>query len=161
MGGSSAKKKNKRDRGDGCGGGGGGGGATDAGISTEMCTTVLSMITKHTDVDIFLEPVDFVTLNILDYPRMITRPMDLGTVRKRLQGGEYASNDEFAADVRLTFNNAMLFNQEGDYNWTFAKNIATVFEQDKDGCGKRRMRAAPYSQEPRTAVVAACVVTRE
>lgn len=29
----------------------------------------------------FLEPVDYVTLNILDYPDIIKNPMDLGTVK--------------------------------------------------------------------------------
>ena len=32
----------------------------------------------------FLEPVDYVALNILDYPKIITNPMDLGTVKKNL-----------------------------------------------------------------------------
>ena len=31
----------------------------------------------------FLQPVDFVGLNILDYPKIITHPMDLGTVKKK------------------------------------------------------------------------------
>ncbi|KAJ1477369.1 Bromodomain-containing protein [Baffinella frigidus] len=94
-----------------------------------MCKTVLSKLIKHRDVNIFMEPVDHVTLNIPDYPRVITRPMDIGTVRKKLQGGEYTSNEQFAADVRLTFDNAMLFNQEGDFVWTCAKKISTLFEQ--------------------------------
>ena len=30
----------------------------------------------------FLVPVDYIGLNILDYPKIITNPMDLGTVKK-------------------------------------------------------------------------------
>ena len=30
----------------------------------------------------FLAPVDYIALNILDYPKIITHPMDLGTVKK-------------------------------------------------------------------------------
>ena len=30
----------------------------------------------------FLEPVDYIGLNILDYPKIIIHQMDLGTVKK-------------------------------------------------------------------------------
>ena len=36
----------------------------------------------------FLEPVDYVALNILDYPKIITQPMDLGTVKKKLDDND-------------------------------------------------------------------------
>ena len=40
----------------------------------------------------FLEPVDYVGLNILDYPKIITHPMDLGTLKKNLLNGDYKIN---------------------------------------------------------------------
>lgn len=36
--------------------------------------------------------------------------MDTGTVKTRLLGGFYGSPDDFAAAVRLTFENAMTYN---------------------------------------------------
>lgn len=37
----------------------------------------------------FLEPVDHEGLLLVDYPNIVKRPMDLGTVRKKLEGGKY------------------------------------------------------------------------
>ncbi len=37
--------------------------------------------------------------------------MDLGTIRKRLERNYYTSIDAFASDVKLTFTNAMTYNE--------------------------------------------------
>ena len=47
----------------------------------------------------FLVPVDYVALNILDYPTIITHPMDLGTVKKKLENGEYKLFQDFMSDI--------------------------------------------------------------
>ena len=49
----------------------------------------------------FLEPVDYVALNILDYPKIITHPMDLGTVKKNLHDNVYPTIKEFLDDINL------------------------------------------------------------
>jgi hypothetical protein len=36
----------------------------------------------------FLEPVDWRGLGLTDYPTIVTTPMDLGTVRRKLVGEE-------------------------------------------------------------------------
>jgi hypothetical protein len=60
------------------------------------------------------EPVDPIKLQLPDYFDVIKSPMDLGTVRKRLDGGTYYDTlDKVAADVKLTFDNAMLYNPPG------------------------------------------------
>lgn len=41
--------------------------------------------------------------------------MDLGTVKARLTQGDYVELDDFVADVRLVFENAMLFNPKNHY----------------------------------------------
>lgn len=58
----------------------------------------------------FSAPVDPVALNIPTYFDIIEHPMDLGTIRKKLQKEQYATFEQYAADVHLTFKNAMLFN---------------------------------------------------
>ena len=60
----------------------------------------------------FAKPVDAVALGIPDYPSVVKRPMDLGTVRSKLDAGAYASPEAFAADVRLVFDNATTFNKD-------------------------------------------------
>lgn len=54
------------------------------------CVTVLRSLTVvRGKSEWFLEPVDYVALKLMDYPTIIKRPMDLGTVRKKLEGGQY------------------------------------------------------------------------
>ncbi len=40
------------------------------------------------------EPVDWKALNILDYPKKVKNPMDLGTIRKKLHNSEYHTIEE-------------------------------------------------------------------
>jgi len=59
---------------------------------------------------IFKQPVDPVELNLPDYFDVVKKPMDLGTVKKKLDNSVYREVDEFIGDVRLVFDNAMLYN---------------------------------------------------
>lgn len=58
------------------------------------CVTLLrSVMGVRGKSEWFLEPVDYVKLALVDYPRIIKRPMDLGTIRKKLEGGTYQVSD--------------------------------------------------------------------
>lgn len=49
----------------------------------------------------------------LDALQIITHPMDLGTIARKLAkegSGGYVEHEEFAADVQLVFDNAMKYN---------------------------------------------------
>ena len=61
----------------------------------------------------FLAPVDYVALNILDYPKIITHPMDLGTVKKNLLNGEYKIFQDFMSDLNLIWKNCRTYNLPG------------------------------------------------
>ena len=61
----------------------------------------------------FLEPVDYVALNILDYPKIITNPMDLGTVKKNLLNGDYKIFQELMNDINLIWKNCRTYNLPG------------------------------------------------
>ena len=61
----------------------------------------------------FLSPVDYEALGILDYPRIITQPMDLGTVKTKLQNDEYKLFQDFMSDINLIWKNCRTYNQNG------------------------------------------------
>ena len=61
----------------------------------------------------FLAPVDYISLNILDYPKIITHPMDLGTVKKNLLNGEYKIFQDFMSDINLIWKNCRTYNLPG------------------------------------------------
>ena len=58
----------------------------------------------------FLEPVNYVELNLLDYPTIIKNPMDLGTAKQNLIDGKYKTFKDFIADIDLIWSNCRTYN---------------------------------------------------
>jgi len=77
----------------------------------------------------FNEPVDAEALKLADYHKVITRPMDLGTVKRRAQAGEYTQAEEVLADVQLVFENAMRYNPVGSDVWVMAASLHEKFHE--------------------------------
>jgi hypothetical protein len=96
----------------------------------EKLIIILDDLVMHPQAVYFKEPVDPIELNIPDYPLMITKPMDLGTIKKKLLANEYKTATECANDVRLTFKNAVLYNAvKTNPVHIAAKAIAKLFEE--------------------------------
>merc|ERR1712224_1195925 len=76
---------------------------------------------------VFNTPVDPIQLNLPDYNEIIRRPMDLGTVKKNLENSKYKTPEAFGAHVRLVFNNAILYNPEGEDVHTIAGRMLKSF----------------------------------
>ncbi|XP_010425469.1 PREDICTED: transcription factor GTE8 [Camelina sativa] len=94
----------------------------------KQCDTLLKKLWSHPHSWVFQAPVDVVKLNIPDYLTIIEHPMDLGTVKKNLASGLYSSPHEFAADVRLTFTNAMTYNPPGHDVHIMGDILSKLFE---------------------------------
>ncbi|RVE55399.1 hypothetical protein OJAV_G00236730 [Oryzias javanicus] len=58
----------------------------------------------------FYTPVDAIALGLHDYHDIIKHPMDLSTIKKKMDHQEYTNAKEFAADVRLMFSNCYRYN---------------------------------------------------
>ena len=54
--------------------------------------------------------MDASALNLHDYHEIIKKPMDLSTIKKKMDGREYKDANEFATDVRLMFTNCYKYN---------------------------------------------------
>lgn len=50
---------------------------------------------------------------ILDYLKTITSPMDLGTIKLKMDRRKYKSIAEFNTDVTLMLHNCLTYNEEG------------------------------------------------
>ena len=59
------------------------------------------------DAGPFLEPVDWRGLELFDYPKIIEKMMDLGTVKRKLERHQYATAHECAQDIRLIWKNCL------------------------------------------------------
>lgn len=71
---------------------------------------LLAHLRKQPGVVDFLEPVDYVTLKLLDYPLIVKVPMDLGTVKKRVKRREYAGLEAALRDIQLVWDNCRAYN---------------------------------------------------
>ncbi|XP_022734676.1 transcription factor GTE4-like isoform X2 [Durio zibethinus] len=111
------------------------GGQTGGGIATEKfssqlfksCSNLLGKLMKHKFGWVFNKPVDVKGLGLHDYYSIVKHPMDLGTVKTRLNKNWYKSPREFAEDVRLTFSNAMLYNPKGQDVHIMADTLSGIF----------------------------------
>lgn len=75
----------------------------------------------------FLEPVDWVEMNIPDYPHIIKNPMDLSTIRKKFEANVYASPFELEHDIRLIFSNCYKYNSSKGEIFDMGKTLEAVF----------------------------------
>ncbi|KAL9025092.1 MAG: hypothetical protein Q9196_006026 [Gyalolechia fulgens] len=78
----------------------------------------------------FALPVDPVALNIPDYHSVIKKPMDLRTIREKLENGQYENAKEFEADVRLVFANCHKYNGPDHPIRAQAKQLESIFDQE-------------------------------
>ncbi|KIM84571.1 hypothetical protein PILCRDRAFT_387920 [Piloderma croceum F 1598] len=81
-----------------------------------FCVKILQEISRKAHYAIaspFYEPVDYVKLDLPTYPKIVKKPMDLSTMKKRLDGQEYSSAQKFYDDFKLMIRNCFAFNPPG------------------------------------------------
>ncbi|XP_051533599.1 bromodomain-containing protein 3-like isoform X4 [Myxocyprinus asiaticus] len=100
----------------------------------------------------FYKPVDAEALELHDYHEIIKNPMDLSTVKKKIDSREYQDAQSFATDVRLMFSNCYKYNPPDHEVVAMARKLQDVFE----------MRFAKMPDEPVevVGVVGASVVSK-
>ncbi|KAF1001513.1 hypothetical protein AG4045_003933 [Apium graveolens] len=79
-------------------------------LMMKKCGGILDKLMTHRNGWVFNNPVDVVGLRLIHYHLVVKRPMYLGTVRMKLDKGDYRNPLDFAKDVRLTFYNAIMYN---------------------------------------------------
>ncbi|XP_029578208.1 bromodomain-containing protein 3 isoform X5 [Salmo trutta] len=86
----------------------------------------------------FYKPVDAEALELHDYHEIIKHPMDLSTVKKKMDSQDYQDAQSFATDVRLMFSNCYKYNPPDHEVVAMARKLQDVFE----------MRFAKMPDEP-------------
>ncbi|KAK2827649.1 hypothetical protein Q7C36_018575 [Tachysurus vachellii] len=92
----------------------------------------------------FYKPVDAEALELHDYHDIIKHPMDLSTVKKKMDAREYPDAQSFASDVRLMFSNCYKYNPPDHEVVAMARKLQDMFE----------MRFAKMPDEPAEVSVA-------
>ncbi|KAJ7492861.1 Bromodomain-containing protein [Mycena latifolia] len=115
----------------------------------KFCSGLLSLMNRKQHYEIaspFYEPVDHVKLDIPNYPKIIKKPMDLSTMRKKLDNHEYSNAQKFYEDFKLMIRNCFAFNPSGtivnqagielqrlfDEKWQTLPSLHEVSEDDDD-----------------------------
>ncbi|XP_061726231.1 uncharacterized protein LOC133531852 [Cydia pomonella] len=76
----------------------------------QFCKNLLYEMECHEHAWPFLLPVN--TKLFPQYKKVIKCPMDLSTIKKKLEDNTYKCKEEFASDVRLIFSNCEVFNED-------------------------------------------------
>lgn len=122
----------------------------------EKCRVILSKVMDNKHALPFLEPVDPVKLNIPQYFEIIKHPMDLSTVKKKLDSGQYANRNQFDEDIRLMLSNCYTFNPPDSYVHNEGKQLEKVYEKQWSKQFKEDVSQQPSNGSvPETAPVAA------
>jgi hypothetical protein len=77
----------------------------------------------------FREPVEPVEDGVPDYFDKVKKPMDLSTIKAKMDRREYADDEEFLADVRQIFENCFLYWKKGDPMWLAGEKLQRTFEE--------------------------------
>ena len=75
-------------------------------LAMTRCALILGVLMKRKDADWFEKPVPQETEG---YFEMISNPMDYGTIKTKLEAGDYPHALAFAADARLVASNAVTY----------------------------------------------------
>ncbi|OTB03753.1 hypothetical protein M426DRAFT_23482 [Hypoxylon sp. CI-4A] len=76
----------------------------------------------------FREPVRPAEDGVPDYLDKIETPMDLGTIKAKMDRKEYQNEQEFLTDVRLIFSNCFTYHKEGSPMWLNCEKFQRTFE---------------------------------
>ncbi|KAM4604470.1 bromodomain-containing protein 4-like isoform 2-T3 [Polymixia lowei] len=92
-----------------------------------LLKVVLKTLWKHHFAWPFQAPVDAIKLNLPDYYKIIKTPMDMGTIKKRLENSYYWNAQECIQDFSTMFTNCYIYNKPGDDIVLMAENLEKVF----------------------------------
>lgn len=73
---------------------------------------IINQLWRCNAASIFHKPVDPDRLGIPDYFEIVKEPLDMGTIKQRLNHNYYMTMQEFIRDIQLCFDNCLLFNGE-------------------------------------------------
>ncbi|NXV94670.1 BRDT protein, partial [Calonectris borealis] len=90
---------------------------------------VMKAMWRHSFSWPFHQPVDAAALNLPDYYSIIKKPMDLSTIKKRLEHNYYTKAAECIEDFKTMFLNCYIYNKPGDDIVFMAQDLEKVFMQ--------------------------------
>lgn len=84
---------------------------------------------KNRISEVFIDPVDPEVEGYPDYLEVVRTPMDLTTVRKKLESDEYETVQQWKSDVELIWTNAILFHGSESLIGIIATELSYLFTE--------------------------------
>ncbi|KAK9727433.1 hypothetical protein K7432_001872 [Basidiobolus ranarum] len=100
-------------------------------IQYKFCLSIIKELHKKRHANYaypFLEPVDWEAMNLPDYPNIIKQPMDISTIKKKLESGAYHNINDFEGDIRLMLENCYTYNPVNNPVYNMGKSVEKVFD---------------------------------
>lgn len=95
----------------------------------QFLSKILKTLWKNRHCWPFQQPIDIVALGIPDYYSIIKNPMDLGTIKRKLDNCEYTSGEEAVKDFKLVFDNCFLYNKPQEDVAFMARALEKIFNE--------------------------------
>jgi hypothetical protein len=96
-------------------------------IQHRFCIKITQKVMGLAIAASFLEPVD--PNEAIGYLDKIKKPMDLGSVLRKLMENQYSSVDRWKEDMNLIWRNAMTYNAERSILYALAKELNEYFRR--------------------------------
>ncbi|XP_022622340.1 bromodomain-containing protein 3-like isoform X4 [Seriola dumerili] len=114
-----------------------------------MQNVVIRSLWRHQFAWPFYQPVDAVALGLPDYHTIITSPMDMGTIKKRLENNYYWSASECMQDFNTMFTNCYIYNKPTDDIVLMALALEKIFLQKVSQMPQREVEVLPHAAKVR------------
>jgi len=98
----------------------------------KLIMRVIGNVKRTKDAALFVAPVDPVALNIPNYPTIITKPMDLGTLEQKFKDHQYPTITAFIADFNLIVQNCETFNGQSHAVTHSAHKMQASFDKQME-----------------------------
>ena len=93
---------------------------------------VVDFLFKQDIAEPFREPVDWKTMGLPDYPKIVHYPMDLGTIKARLMNGEYRTMYDVLFDIAAIWKACRLFNAPDREVYKYAMKLQEMCNRQID-----------------------------
>lgn len=110
-----------------------------------MQNIVIKSLWRHQFAWPFYQPVDAVALGLPDYHKIITSPMDMGTIKKRLENNYYWSASECLQDFNTMFNNCYIYNKPTDDIVLMALALEKIYLQKVAQMPQSEVEIVPHA----------------
>jgi len=115
-----------------------------------FCVKILDQLGRKQHAGVvgpFSEPVNWAKLSIPDYPKIVKKPMDLGTMRSKLDSGAYSTAEKFRDDFKLIISNCFLYNPPSTPVHQAGVELKKLFEEKWKGLPPLRPESEDEEEE--------------